>query len=411
MLQCCYSHSMAPSHTMTGFLKAGRCLQYHFNKGSLRKFHVKNLFSKKIFLRLGRWPSAIVLINKTQQTVVEIEKRIYTIFERFIGNSCDEEDIDLLIEFIRRPDAKEKLKNLMNRHWEKIESMEALKETDIDAASEKLFSQIMQKAEDKEKMYRMPPPRRRFQWYHAAAVLLIGVVSALALYHFRAGDDLEPVWFTKTNVKGQKSTVTLLDGTTVRLNAESELLYPKEFTGNIREVVLKGEAFFNVTEDSERPFIVRTGDLATTVLGTSFNIRAYENEDITVTVATGKVQVATSSTAQASTALLTPRQQATYDPATGAIEKKEVVLDKYLAWKDGILLFDCEPFGEVVDMLERWYGVSITLENEGIRQCIVRGRHKDESLVNVLKTIGFALKIEYELTSEGVVIRGGRCKQ
>src|SRR5690606_29105984 len=98
-------------------------------------------------------------------------------------------------------------------------------------------------------------------------------------------------WLTAQTTWGQKSTITLSDGTTIKLNSGSRLRYPEAFDEGLREVHLEGEAFFDVARNEHSPFVVRTKSVTTRVLGTSFNIEAFPDEQISVTVATGKVEV------------------------------------------------------------------------------------------------------------------------
>ena len=129
----------------------------------------------------------------------------------------------------------------------------------------------------------------------------IGVAASLALFIFaytyfftmelsRSSEPIELV--TKTTSKGQKATITLPDGSVLKLNSESSITYPKQFNKNVREVSLNGEAFFEVAGNPKKPFIVSSEGLRTKVLGTSFNINAYKDfSEIAVTVVTGRVEV------------------------------------------------------------------------------------------------------------------------
>lgn len=107
--------------------------------------------------------------------------------------------------------------------------------------------------------------------------------------------------------------------------------------------------------------------------------------------------------------ILEPDQWATYHTKSGELKKEEGDVQEFVAWKDGMLLFHNKRVSEVVEMLERWYNTEITVKNEAVKNCLIHGEHKNESLENVLKTMQFTLDIDYAFTKEGVTITGGRC--
>lgn len=171
-----------------------------------------------------------------------------------------------------------------------------------------------------------------------------------------------------TTPKGRQFRVTLPDGTKVWLNAASSIRYPTAFTGNERKVEVFGEACFEVAKDASKPFFVNVNNKAEIrVLGTLFNVNAYENEDaINTTLLDGSVKVAIPSSAYADGVLLKPGQQARI-----GINKQEgeilVVngedLEKTMAWKNGLFNFEGAHLEEVMRQLERWYNIDVVYEN------------------------------------------------
>ena len=185
-------------------------------------------------------------------------------------------------------------------------------------------------------------------------------------------------------------------------------------------MILEGEAFFEVSEDPERPFMIRTGDLITTVLGTTFNIRFYPEEpQIKVAVASGKVRVEKAenkSTPQEdaddkAAAVLKANMLASYNQANSQlkVESRESIAD-LIAWKEGVLKFSGTRFSEVVKTLEKWYGVKINVENERLGDCVIFGEFKNESLMRVMQTLQYAIDIDYQLTDQGLTVNGLGCE-
>lgn len=125
----------------------------------------------------------------------------------------------------------------------------------------------------------------------ASFLLIIGLSFAAYLIIFRNHRENKPILITCTTKLGERKEIILSDSTKVLLNAGSRFSYTTPFAKDKREVALTGEAYFNVSKDPDRPFIIKTGEISTTVLGTTFNVSAYENEDVSVAVATGNVKV------------------------------------------------------------------------------------------------------------------------
>jgi transmembrane sensor len=159
--------------------------------------------------------------------------------------------------------------------------------------------------------------------------------------------------------KGGQYQVALPDGTRVWLNASTRLFFPTVFKSGERKVRLLGEAYFEVKHDPEHPFIVETATGAfLRVLGTSFNVSAYQDDALeTTTLLTGSLQV----TRNQSQVLLKPGQQATVNAAS-IVEVQEVETSYAVAWKEGYFMFNREPVKEVMNKIARWYDVDVVYQ-------------------------------------------------
>jgi len=252
-------------------------------------------------------------------------------------------------------------------------------------------------------------------WVRAAAFVSILLIAFLGYTYVDEwfGADQSTPWVTLDTPFGQKSIVTLPDGTRIFLNGGTVVSYPEVFHPDKREVKLSGEAFFEVAADPHHPFVVQTGHVTTEVLGTSFNIQAFPGRDISVTVATGKVQVETGKETEPGSqrVVLKPNEQAVYQSGKTGFTVSEVDLGKYLAWKDNTLLFEDASLEEVARLLERWYNVTIEFDNDVIRNCRINGRYKDQSLERVLQSIAYMYDIEYRFTFPNKVrLNGPGCR-
>ena len=164
---------------------------------------------------------------------------------------------------------------------------------------------------------------------------------------------------------GAEFQLKLSDGTVVHLNSQSYLRYPVLFTKGSRMVELKGEAYFDVAKDSARPFIIRTDNYDVTVLGTAFNISAYQNANAShVTLERGSVQI---SGDKIKPALLKPSEQFFLDKNTKFSMVRHVDISYYTAWKNGMLRFRDEKLEDIAMALSRWYGIKVQYEDPEVK--------------------------------------------
>jgi len=227
---------------------------------------------------------------------------------------------------------------------------------------------------------------------------------------YAAQDSTKPSLLEKYTPAGQKLTLTLPDGTKVKLNSESTLHVPEHFSEAERVVFLSGEAFFEVKRDTLRPFIIHTGEITTTVLGTSFNINAYpERGDVKIAVASGKVSVSKqieSKEGKLSMVYLEKEDVGTFNKVDNSLQvENNVELKDYLAWCEGILVYSDATFQEIVHDLERWYGVDIEVGKDVSISGRYDGYFDNKSLTNALEGISFLLKIDYEIENDRVLMR------
>ena len=188
------------------------------------------------------------------------------------------------------------------------------------------------------------------------------------LLRYSSHDSIEMANDNKNNEliipKGGEYQVVLADGTKVWLNSASRLIYPQSFMGKERRVVLSGEAFFDVTHDAERPFVVETSRMNVKVLGTRFNVNDYDdNEEVSTTLVNGSVEII-SGDQQAFR--LVPGEQA-YGKEN-ELEKREVNVRLYTSWIDGKFLFNNTELEEIAKQISRWYDVEIFFSSESVKK-------------------------------------------
>jgi transmembrane sensor len=211
-----------------------------------------------------------------------------------------------------------------------------------------------------------------------------------------------PLYNTITTPRGGQYQVTLADGTKVWLNAESSLRFPTAFAGKERRVELRGEAYFEVKADKDKPFLVKAGETETRVLGTNFNIMAYSDEGA---VKTTLLEGAVSMGKGMQSAMLRPGEQGQYDNARGVIGTRAVNTRAVVAWKDGYYFFDRTPMKNVMRQIARWYDVTIVYQGAAPEDEIVGKlpRTADvKEVLHIMELIGIHFKIE----GKTIVVQG-----
>lgn len=183
----------------------------------------------------------------------------------------------------------------------------------------------------------------------------------------------QDIVYNKLSVpKGGEYRIELEDGTKVWINSASRLRYPVVFSGNIREVYLEGEAYFEVQREGDRPFIVHSGEQKVTVLGTSFGISCYASEanDYT-TLVSGKVKVDFERGKQSF--VLEPGMQVAYNKESGVAMERKVDVAEFVAWKDGKYIFKQKRLEDILSTLSRWYDFEVFYRNEDVKDVLFSG--------------------------------------
>ncbi|MDN5204360.1 FecR domain-containing protein [Fulvivirgaceae bacterium BMA10] len=254
-----------------------------------------------------------------------------------------------------------------------------------------------------------------FSYKIAAAIGALLIAGAALYFSGYLNQLLNPVENTisvklieRTTKPGEKLNVKLPDGSLVKLNANSTLIFPEQFSDQERNVTLTGEAFFDVVRNPERPFHIKSGNISTTVLGTTFNVRAFpEEKNISVAVVSGRVAVKplNMNTETPETLLLNPNEMAVYSEDNNQTVKSGFDYMEIVAWKDGIIYFKDATIDEMFKTLGQWYGVSFNVTKALNKKKGFTVSHKDKSLENILEGLSFSYGFEFEIDDKIVHIK------
>ena len=212
-------------------------------------------------------------------------------------------------------------------------------------------------------------------------------------------------YYTLITPKGGEYKLVLEDSTEIWLNADSKLKFPGKFSAGRREVELVGEAWFKVTKNESRPFIVRSNDIDIQVLGTEFNASTYPDDPVaTTTLIHGRVTVFYKSGITGQQNLL-PGDQASYNKKENIIRIETVDAANFKAWKDGYFVFDNQPLSAVAKTLERWYNVQFVISGKALENARFSGQFRRYEDIGVALDIIKKTGTKVEFIKEGRVIK------
>lgn len=219
-----------------------------------------------------------------------------------------------------------------------------------------------------------------------------------------AAEKADALFSTLDVPRGNQFDIILSDGTRVWLNSDSRLRFPSVFPGGERRVHLEGEAYFDVSHDSRKPFVVETAAQTLTVLGTEFNIYAYPDDDaVYTTLVDGSVRVR--SLSGRAERLLVPNEQARLDAEADAFTVEKVNAKGLTAWKDRVFVFEGDTMEQIMQKLARWYDMEYVFEDPEARNFVARGSFNiPEDVNSILRLIEMSGDIKFDIQGNRIKV-------
>lgn len=336
------------------------------------------------------------------------DNRFLLLVTRKLSGEATGEELNELADLVRKnPSLREEL-HLLSRYWQQeIHELTA----NTESALQKTLAQlgIQETGNMNKAIVRKMNRRKAFIRIAASFVLLcsISLVIYLVTKNNLNADNPHKGLVQKLNGKGVKSTIALADGSKVWLNADSKIQYPAAFTGNTREVYLNGEAFFDIEKNPGKPFIIHLSNGTIRVLGTSFNVKAYDNEPVVETsVASGKVAFIPKpkNSEKADTIYLTPNNKVIYELKTEQAITATTVSEEDKAWIEGKLIFRSMLFEEIGIALERNFGKKLVFNDTEVRNYRLTGSFENNTLPEILYYLSKTKPFTYTITDEQILI-------
>ncbi|HZL10076.1 MAG TPA: FecR domain-containing protein [Prolixibacteraceae bacterium] len=240
-----------------------------------------------------------------------------------------------------------------------------------------------------------------------AAVFILAFSLGTASFYFMNSNqqkELANLYNTIDVPYGERSRITLYDGTRVWLNSGTKFRYPVVFSPQTRDVYMQGEAYFDVAKDSKHPFIVNAGQLKVEVLGTHFNVCAYtDDNEFSATLEEGSVNAVNTSSGKSM--IIKPGEQVVVNREANNLKRQEVNTELFTSWKENLLKFEDAPFEDVIKKMERWYDVNISVDPAIDTKERYTMTIKTESLREMLQLVTRTTNMKYEINENNVVLK------
>lgn len=243
-----------------------------------------------------------------------------------------------------------------------------------------------------------------------AVVLLLPLLILSGFLLLQPREETSVFYLEARMTPGMIGSTILPDGTKVWLNSSSYLKYPNIFSGQTREVTLDGEAYFKVTENAEKPFIVHTGNSSVKVLGTEFNMDAYSsNGFIATTLVNGSVEFNYQSKDNSGSIIIEPNEQVYYDKKNNCPQVNEAYVPKDIAWKNGQIILRDTPLSEILWILSKRFNVEFIIKNPAFYKHSFTGVFTNQQIERVLehfqRSSGIRYKMNYLLDQDGEITK------
>ena len=313
------------------------------------------------------------------------------------GESSVSEEKELKRWLAEDPDHS-KLLDQYRSVWEKLGRIESVAGIDLDAEWHVLESRM----EESDKVITLQPVRKRSASFYvgriAVAAMLAVILTFTGIY------TVNRFGYKTLATMDQPEELVLPDGSTVTLNYFSSLKYPRRFSGDMRKIELEGEGFFEVESDPEHPFVINTRDVDIRVLGTSFNVNAYnENAAVEVIVKTGEVAV-TRHGEVPRTIILKPGNKGVYKKTDETLEITREIDKNYLAWKTKNFVFEDQTLLDVSKQLSKVYQAEIIIASDSLKNARITTAFNDQSLDAILNVLSATLDLDVRKSNGQIIL-------
>ncbi|MCK5136014.1 MAG: FecR domain-containing protein [Bacteroidales bacterium] len=319
---------------------------------------------------------------------------------KFLSGELTPDENRLFREILRQDPGKQVLVDEYRKIWDSVGSVANRESYDLDAE----WEIMREKLPETGLLPRTSTRSILFYTIRIAAVLLVGLIFSFAwIYTARM------VGTEKVIAENEPMEVVLDDGTQVTVNRQSKIRYKKKFSESERKIYLDGEAWFDVTRDTSRPFVIDAGTVLVEVLGTSFNVNAYkENPTVEITVETGVVALTAKQDHQEQV-VLRAGNSGTYNQESRQLKLIQSSNPNSISWKTRELYFDHSSLQEVADLINSVYNTNLVIMNRELAACPITVTFRDQSLEAVLNVLEMTLDLDITRAGDQIRLDGAGC--
>lgn len=315
---------------------------------------------------------------------------------KYLTGSASAEEKKQLLYWLRETDENRKLFSDMYDVWQ-LSAKDIIEKKEIDFAFLNFKRNVSQQTRF----------NRQFFLTIAASLILLFISSITAFWIGRTHNGVPQEKIVMNQVimgENNKGMILLPDSTEVWLNSNSKIIYPDFFAANERKVMIYGEAYLNVKKETTRIFIVQTSNLTITVLGTSFDVKNYDDKEEVILVS-GKVDI---ETATGDKIRMYPNQKLSYNRLDGKVSLREINPQDYIVWRNEKLIFYNERLATILHKLKYWYNLDIKTDKyvpSDLRLSLTIRRETKEELFQTLELIA-PIRCAFDSTKNQVMVRG-----
>ncbi|MGB8357731.1 MAG: FecR domain-containing protein [Bacteroidales bacterium] len=337
------------------------------------------------------------------------------IFINYLNGNCTDEEFEKLLAWIKEESMTISGKRMVQEVWDEFNSDLSGNKIKYDRLLDIIHHKININLKPSQPVTgKSPSGNRMLQVITRVAAILLLPVLSLLIYTNVSDKDRYIANSNELEVEapaGFRMNIEFGDGTKVWLNHGSKLRYPYRFDSKCRKVYLTGEAYFLVAHNEKVPFVVSTKNLDIKATGTEFNVSAYPGDNIIkTTLVEGQLGIYEKGT---STRIetLNPGECNKYNSQKNNCTTESGDIRKYIAWKDGLLIFKNDSIPEIAKKLERWYNVDVRIVNENVKEFTCTGTFSEETLSQVLELMSLPSPVKYSLTPKERYPDGSFSKQ
>lgn len=344
----------------------------------------------------------------------------WKLLARYLSNQCSREEKEKVEYWVNSDPENQRLMKFMKAVWDTPEILpqesdvkslwtETARKAGINLKSVDLEAERTPMPDSAANKIPFFIPFHKYRFLRYAAILLLIILIPYIIWKAtRTSPPVQQAFELKEILVDQKKQIdiALNDGTRITLDAGSIFQYPHEFKGKTREVFLTGEGYFNVTPNEKKPFIVYANNAVIKVIGTRFNVRAWQhNRKVRVTVAEGKVSLRSERVVDEEAVVILEGQLSTLPEKGRPSEPGNVDVRKHLGWINREAFFDDTPFHEILYQLERWYDLRFILEDDSRSSDRLTVHIQNEPIEDILELITTLTHLRYERIGSTVILK------